>query len=203
MLTGNFPGTGPEPNDLLAPQDSVTNLLKECAERNGVEEIALEPLWRLLYKGTKQGMQEETECAESAELPPEASSLVDQMYRTGPDIYSRRIVNREMRPGKASRIDFRKGWVDVVLEMVNSLFCVSHVCFDSCKPFCFMPFFSVTRIQMHFQPHLVIISAGFDAHRLDPLANCQLTEVDFGWATALVKEVRDVLTGSCVSKRRT
>ncbi len=34
-----------------------------------------------------------------------------------------------------------------------------------------------------FAPELVVISAGFDAHRADPLANLGLTEEDFGWAT--------------------
>jgi acetoin utilization deacetylase AcuC-like enzyme len=29
----------------------------------------------------------------------------------------------------------------------------------------------------------VIISAGFDAHWRDPLANLNFTEADFGWAT--------------------
>ena len=34
-----------------------------------------------------------------------------------------------------------------------------------------------------FQPDLVIISAGFDAHHRDPLAEINLTEDDFDWAT--------------------
>ena len=34
-----------------------------------------------------------------------------------------------------------------------------------------------------FAPELVVISAGFDAHWRDPLANIQLTEQDFGWVT--------------------
>ncbi len=34
-----------------------------------------------------------------------------------------------------------------------------------------------------FQPDLIIISAGFDAHHLDPLANINLVEDDFDWAT--------------------
>ena len=33
-------------------------------------------------------------------------------------------------------------------------------------------------------PDLVVISAGFDAHMRDPLANLNLVEADFGWATA-------------------
>ena len=34
-----------------------------------------------------------------------------------------------------------------------------------------------------FAPDLVIISAGFDAHHRDPLAEINLTEADFDWAT--------------------
>jgi acetoin utilization deacetylase AcuC-like enzyme len=46
-----------------------------------------------------------------------------------------------------------------------------------------------------FAPDLVLISAGFDAHRDDPLANLQLTEPDFGWATAKIAEVADKHAG--------
>jgi acetoin utilization deacetylase AcuC-like enzyme len=34
-----------------------------------------------------------------------------------------------------------------------------------------------------FRPDLILISAGFDAHRRDPLANLNLDEEDFVWAT--------------------
>jgi acetoin utilization deacetylase AcuC-like enzyme len=34
-----------------------------------------------------------------------------------------------------------------------------------------------------FAPDLMIISAGFDAHRRDPLGNLNLVEADFAWAT--------------------
>ncbi|MDQ0470609.1 histone deacetylase family protein [Labrys wisconsinensis] len=34
-----------------------------------------------------------------------------------------------------------------------------------------------------FAPDLVIVSAGFDAHRRDPLANLNLVEADYAWAT--------------------
>ena len=34
-----------------------------------------------------------------------------------------------------------------------------------------------------FQPDLIIISAGFDAHHRDPLAEINLVEDDFDWAT--------------------
>jgi acetoin utilization deacetylase AcuC-like enzyme len=36
------------------------------------------------------------------------------------------------------------------------------------------------------RPQIVFISAGFDAHREDPLANLQFTESDYAWATAKI-----------------
>ena len=39
-----------------------------------------------------------------------------------------------------------------------------------------------------FRPDLVIISAGFDAHHRDPLAEIDLTEEDFDWATGQLME---------------
>ena len=42
-----------------------------------------------------------------------------------------------------------------------------------------------------FRPELVIISAGFDAHMRDPLANLNLDEDDFAWVTRKVMEVAD------------
>ena len=39
-----------------------------------------------------------------------------------------------------------------------------------------------------FRPDLIIISAGFDAHYRDPLAELNLTERDFAWATAKLME---------------
>ena len=35
-----------------------------------------------------------------------------------------------------------------------------------------------------FAPDFVLISAGFDAHKDDPLANLRLEASDFAWATA-------------------
>jgi acetoin utilization deacetylase AcuC-like enzyme len=40
-----------------------------------------------------------------------------------------------------------------------------------------------------FRPDLLIISAGFDAHRDDPLANLNLVEDDFDWATRKLADV--------------
>jgi acetoin utilization deacetylase AcuC-like enzyme len=42
-----------------------------------------------------------------------------------------------------------------------------------------------------FGPELIVISAGFDAHMRDPLANLELSEADFGWATRKIMEVAD------------
>ena len=42
-----------------------------------------------------------------------------------------------------------------------------------------------------FGPELIIISAGFDAHIRDPLANLQLVEEDFAWATRKIMDVAD------------
>jgi acetoin utilization deacetylase AcuC-like enzyme len=39
-----------------------------------------------------------------------------------------------------------------------------------------------------FEPELILISAGFDAHRLDPLASCRLEAGDFA---AMACHVRD------------
>lgn len=42
-----------------------------------------------------------------------------------------------------------------------------------------------------FKPELVLISAGFDAHHADPLANLNLTEGDFAWATDRLCDIAD------------
>ena len=42
-----------------------------------------------------------------------------------------------------------------------------------------------------FAPDLIVISAGFDAHRLDPLASVELDEADFGWATRKLMEIME------------
>ncbi len=42
-----------------------------------------------------------------------------------------------------------------------------------------------------FRPDLIIISAGFDAHVRDPLANLNLVEADFSWATAQLMDIAD------------
>jgi acetoin utilization deacetylase AcuC-like enzyme len=46
-----------------------------------------------------------------------------------------------------------------------------------------------------FRPELVIISAGFDAHMRDPLANINLAEADFIWATQKIMDLADGCAG--------
>ena len=49
-----------------------------------------------------------------------------------------------------------------------------------------------------FKPELVIISAGFDAHMRDPLANINLDEADFVWATQKIMDLADRYAGGRV-----
>ncbi len=42
-----------------------------------------------------------------------------------------------------------------------------------------------------FGPDLILISAGFDAHRADPLAELDLTEADFAWITEKLCDLAD------------
>ncbi|MFZ0401926.1 MAG: histone deacetylase family protein, partial [Pseudolabrys sp.] len=42
-----------------------------------------------------------------------------------------------------------------------------------------------------FKPDILIISAGFDAHTRDPLANLNLVEADYSWVTKKLMEVAD------------
>jgi acetoin utilization deacetylase AcuC-like enzyme len=40
-----------------------------------------------------------------------------------------------------------------------------------------------------FQPELLLISAGFDAHRDDDMAMLKLTEADYAWVTGALKSI--------------
>jgi len=42
-----------------------------------------------------------------------------------------------------------------------------------------------------FKPDILIISAGFDAHTRDPLANLNLVEADYTWVTKKLMEIAD------------
>ncbi len=55
------------------------------------------------------------------------------------------------------------------------------------------------RVRAH-KPELIFISAGFDAHVADPLANLQLTERDFAWVTTeICMAARDLCGAKVVS----
>jgi acetoin utilization deacetylase AcuC-like enzyme len=64
------------------------------------------------------------------------------------------VLNVPLAPGAGSR-EFRAAYADVILPAIDA-----------------------------FRPELLLISAGFDAHRLDPLANLDLGDEDYGWLTA-------------------
>jgi acetoin utilization deacetylase AcuC-like enzyme len=49
-----------------------------------------------------------------------------------------------------------------------------------------------------FKPEFLVISAGFDAHMRDPLANLNLVEEDFAWATRKLMDVADASAGGRV-----
>jgi acetoin utilization deacetylase AcuC-like enzyme len=63
------------------------------------------------------------------------------------------IFNAPLPPGAGS-VQFREAWRTRLLPQIDA-----------------------------FRPQLVMISAGFDAHRLDPLAQLQLEAEDFDWIT--------------------
>ncbi|WP_210497184.1 histone deacetylase family protein [Microvirga antarctica] len=71
------------------------------------------------------------------------------------------ILNAPMAPGEGSAV-FRDVLTQVVLPRMDA-----------------------------FQPDLIVISAGFDAHWRDPLGSLNLTEADFGWATQQVMALAD------------
>jgi acetoin utilization deacetylase AcuC-like enzyme len=49
-----------------------------------------------------------------------------------------------------------------------------------------------------FAPELIVISAGFDAHRRDPLANINLDAEDFGWVTRKLMDTAGKTAGGRV-----
>jgi acetoin utilization deacetylase AcuC-like enzyme len=49
-----------------------------------------------------------------------------------------------------------------------------------------------------FKPDLLLISAGFDAHLRDPLANLNLLETDYDWVTRKLMEIADASAGGRV-----
>jgi acetoin utilization deacetylase AcuC-like enzyme len=78
------------------------------------------------------------------------------------------IVNAPLRPGDGGD-EFRQAFETAILPRVRD-----------------------------FQPDFIVISAGFDAHMRDPLANLNLVEADFDWATRKIMEVADARAGGRV-----
>jgi acetoin utilization deacetylase AcuC-like enzyme len=71
------------------------------------------------------------------------------------------IVNAPLAPGAGSS-EFRTAFENIVLPALDT-----------------------------FAPQLVLISAGFDAHKLDPLANLNLETADYAWVTERLVELAD------------
>ena len=71
------------------------------------------------------------------------------------------IVNAPLPPG-ATGERFRAAWLDKILPALD-----------------------------RFAPELLIVSAGFDAHKADPLAQLRLDTEDFGWITGKLLESAD------------
>lgn len=63
------------------------------------------------------------------------------------------VFNAHLAPGSGSR-EFRAAWRDQLLPAVDA-----------------------------FAPQLILVSAGFDAHRLDPLAGLDVETADYAWLT--------------------
>jgi acetoin utilization deacetylase AcuC-like enzyme len=78
------------------------------------------------------------------------------------------VVNAPLRPGDGGE-QFRAAFESVILPRLRD-----------------------------FRPDLIVISAGFDAHMRDPLANLNLLEADFEWATRKIMEIADAHAGGRV-----
>jgi acetoin utilization deacetylase AcuC-like enzyme len=53
----------------------------------------------------------------------------------------------------------------------------------------------VTPVLYEFRPDLVLVSAGFDAHERDPLAQMRVTTPGFVWMTTMLRDLADGLCG--------
>ena len=78
------------------------------------------------------------------------------------------IVNVQLAPGAGSE-RFRAAWADRIIPALEA-----------------------------WRPELLVISAGFDAHRSDPLAELRVETEDFAWLTERLLAVADVHTGGRV-----
>jgi acetoin utilization deacetylase AcuC-like enzyme len=81
---------------------------------------------------------------------------------------ARNVVNLPLSPGAGS-MQFREAWEYIGLPALAA-----------------------------FAPELLLVSAGFDAHRADPLAQLRLDTLDFGWITDRLLAVADISCGGRV-----
>jgi acetoin utilization deacetylase AcuC-like enzyme len=77
------------------------------------------------------------------------------------EVGSGNIVNVPLKPGTGSEA-FREAYTKTILPKLNT-----------------------------FEPQLLLVSAGFDAHRKDPLCQLNLNSDDFSWVTKHLIEVAD------------
>jgi acetoin utilization deacetylase AcuC-like enzyme len=77
------------------------------------------------------------------------------------------ILNLPLAPGTGS-VDFRRAWSSLGLPAVNS-----------------------------FEPDMVLISAGFDAHQRDPLGHLEVQDEDYRWLTS---EIRDLASETAAGR---
>jgi acetoin utilization deacetylase AcuC-like enzyme len=80
---------------------------------------------------------------------------------------SAHILNAPLAPGSGSA-EFRAAWARRLLPALEQ-----------------------------FAPELILVSAGFDAHRSDPLADINLEEADFAWVTG---EIRAIAESCCAGR---
>jgi acetoin utilization deacetylase AcuC-like enzyme len=71
------------------------------------------------------------------------------------------VVNRPLPPGTGSA-GFRGAWAETILPAVD-----------------------------RFAPELLIVSAGFDAHKADPLAQLRVETADFAWLTGELMRIAE------------
>jgi len=78
-----------------------------------------------------------------------------------PDSGNEHVVDAALPPGSGSD-EFRSAWADELLPALED-----------------------------FQPEMIFVSAGFDGHRDDPLAQLELEHEDFAWITRRLREAAD------------
>jgi acetoin utilization deacetylase AcuC-like enzyme len=84
---------------------------------------------------------------------------------TGEPASQPNIINVPLRPGTSSQT-FRAAWERQIFPALEA-----------------------------FEPELLLISAGFDGHKFDPLAQCELDDEDYSWITRQLLDLSKILCG--------